>query len=196
MRFGSGRTCRGINKMIRYLTAIVSVLLLSPQLVFAQPDNNYQRQGGYGAPYDSGRDNRQYDPNRGDYSQGGDQRNYQGGYANDQYAPGYARDCGRDQQNQQANNIAGVLLGALGGFPITHQLDCSDRNYAEPTYSRGATNETMTAGISPRRESIMAETIIDAGIGSQPLTGMAGACAAKAPPAAMRTETGISNNSS
>jgi surface antigen len=123
--------------MIRYLTAIVSVLLLSPQLVFAQPDNNYQRQGGYGAPYDSGRDNRQYDPNRGDYSQGGDQRNYQGGYANDQYAPGYARDCGRDQQNQQANNIAGVLLGALGGFPITHQLDCSDRNYAEPTYSRG-----------------------------------------------------------
>ncbi len=138
------------------------MLLFGPQLAFAQPDPNYGRQGGYGAPYDSGRDNRQYDSNRGDYRQNGDQRNYQGSYTSDQYQPGYDQNCSRDQQNQQATNaaigaaagglfgnqvagrgnrtggtIAGVLLGALGGFALTHQVDCSDRNYAEPTYSRG-----------------------------------------------------------
>ena len=151
--------------MSRSLSAILSMLLLTPQLSFAQQDPNYERRGGYGAPYDNGRDNRQYDSYRNDYRQG-NQRNYQGryqgGYANDQYAQGYARDCATNQQNQQATNaaigaaagglfgnqiagrgsrtggtIAGVLLGALGGFALTHQVDCSDRNYAEPTYSRG-----------------------------------------------------------
>jgi surface antigen len=160
------RVFLGNTTMSRYLSAFVTVLLLGPQLAFAQPASNYERRGGYDAPYDSGRDNRQYDPNRGYYSQGGDQGNYQGryqgGYTSDQYAPGYARDCGRDQQNQQATNaaigaaagglfgnqvagrgsrtggtIAGVLLGALGGFALTHQVDCGDRNYAEPAYTRG-----------------------------------------------------------
>jgi len=51
----------------------------------------------------------------------------------------------------------------------------------------------MTTGISPRREN-MTYITIPAGIGSQALTGMVGDCAAKALPAAMRTETGISSN--
>jgi surface antigen len=164
-RFGCGAYMSG-DSMSRYLSAIISVLLLGPQLAFAQPDSNYERRGGYGAPYDSGRDNRQYDPNRGDYRQSGDQRNYQGryqgNYSSDQYAPGYGRECSNDQQNQQVTNaaigaaaggllgnqvagrgnrtggtIAGVLLGAIGGLALTHQVDCGDRNYAEPTYSRG-----------------------------------------------------------
>lgn len=152
-------------KLTRYLTAVASVLLLCPQLAYAQP-SNYDRGGNYGAPYDNGRDNRQYDPNRGDYRQSGDRRDYQdrsqGSYPRDQYARGYGQDCSQEQQNQQATNaaigaaagglfgnqvagrgnrtggtIAGVLLGALGGFALTHQVDCSDRTYAEPTYSRG-----------------------------------------------------------
>lgn len=150
---------------MRYLSAVVSVLLLSSQSVFAQPATNYERRGGYDAPYGSGLNNQQFDPNRGDYRQGNEQRNYQGRYQEDiraPYARGYGRDCRQDQQNQQATNaaigaaagglfgnqvagrgsrtggtIAGVLLGALGGMALTHQVDCHDRQYAEPTYSRG-----------------------------------------------------------
>jgi surface antigen len=150
--------------MSRNLTATVGVLLFGTQLAFSQPSN--ERRGGYDVPYDNGRNNRQYDTNRSSYSQSGDQQNYQGSYQGNstsyQYAPGYGQSCSRDQQNQQATNaaigaaagglfgnqvagrgnrtggtIAGVLLGALGGFALTHQVDCSDRNYAEPTYSRG-----------------------------------------------------------
>ncbi len=152
--------------MSRYLPAIVSLLLLSPQLALGQPDSNYERRGGYGAPYESGRDHGQFNSNGGDYRPNGDQRNYQGrdqsSYPSDQYGPGYGQNCSQEQQNQQATNaaigaaagglfgnqvagrgsrtggtIAGVLLGALGGFALTHQVDCSDRTYAEPVYSRG-----------------------------------------------------------
>ena len=125
--------------MKRRLLALASVLLLCPQLASAQPnyDPNYDRRGGY----------------------------QQGGYGGNRYAPGYGRsynDCRRDQQNSQATNaaigaaaggllgnqvagrgsrtggtIAGVLLGAVAGYALTHDVDCNDRNYAEPTYSRG-----------------------------------------------------------
>ena len=113
--------------MNRYLIAIASVALLCPPLApaFAQP--------------------RYYDDRA--------------------YAPGYARDsrgCESDQQNKQMTNaaigaaaggllgnqvagrgsrtggtIAGVLLGAVAGYALTHDVDCGDRNYAEPTYYRG-----------------------------------------------------------
>ena len=116
--------------MNRCLLALASVLLLGPQLAFAQPgyDPNYDRRGGY----------------------------YQ-----DRSGRGYG-DCRRDQQNRQATGaavgaaaggllgnqvagrgsrtggtIAGVLLGAVAGYALTNDVDCNDRNYAEPTYSRG-----------------------------------------------------------
>jgi len=78
------------------------------------------------------------------------------------YAQGYARDCERDQSNKQMTNaaigaaaggllgnqvagrgsrtggtIAGVLLGAVAGYALTKDVDCRDREYAEPTYYRG-----------------------------------------------------------
>ena len=143
--------------MKRYLLAIAGFVLLSPQLAVAQQgyDPNQDRRGGYQGGYDN------RDSNRGNYRQG----YYQGDYRDNQYAPGYARDtrdCGRDQQNRQATNaaigaaaggllgnqvagrgsrtggtIAGVLLGAVAGYALTHDVDCNDRNYAEPTYYRG-----------------------------------------------------------
>jgi surface antigen len=112
------------NKMNRYLLVIASVALLCPSLApaFAQP--------------------RTYDDRA--------------------YAPGYARDsrdCERDTQNKQMTNaaigaaaggllgnqvagrgsrttgtVAGVLLGAVAGYALTHDVDCRDRAYAEPTY--------------------------------------------------------------
>jgi len=119
--------------MNRYLFAIASAALLWPQLAWTQPyDSNYDRRGYY------------------------DDSPYASGYARD------SRDCERDQQNKQATNaaigaaaggllgnqvagrgsrtggtIAGVLLGAVAGYALTHDVDCRDRAYAEPTYSRG-----------------------------------------------------------
>ena len=86
-------------------------------------------------------------------------------YNDNAYAPGYARDyrdCQHDQGNRQATNaaigaaaggllgnqvagrgnrtggtIAGVLLGAVTGYALTSQVDCKDREYAEPTYYQG-----------------------------------------------------------
>jgi len=119
--------------MKRYLLAIGGLALLCPQLAFSQPyDPNYGRRGAY------------------------NDRPYTSGYARD------SRDCQSDQQNKQMTNaaigaaaggcwatrsqaaaaatggtIAGVLLGAVAGYALTHDVDCNDRNYAEPTYSRG-----------------------------------------------------------
>jgi surface antigen len=145
--------------MKRYLLAIAGLALLGPQMAAAQQgyDPNSDRRGGsYDRPSDS---------SRGDYRQGNDRGNYRGGYRGERYAPGYGRDdrdCQRGQQNQQATNaaigaaaggllgnqvagrgsrtggtIAGVLLGAVAGYALTHDVDCNDRNYAEPTYHRG-----------------------------------------------------------
>jgi len=121
--------------MKRYLVAIAGIALLVPQLATAQPD--YGRRGG----------------------------NYDNRYDDRPYAQGYARDyrdCHRDSGNQQATNaaigaaaggllgnqvagrgsrtggtIAGVLLGAGAGYALTKDVDCDDRQYAEPTYYRG-----------------------------------------------------------
>ena len=116
--------------MKRYLLAIAGLALLAPAPAFAQPD---YRRGGY---YDD--------------------RPYQSGYARDY------RDCEREQSNRQATNaaigaaaggllgnqvagrgsrtsgtIAGVLLGAVAGYALTHDVNCNDRGYAEPTYYEG-----------------------------------------------------------
>jgi surface antigen len=130
--------------MKRYLLAIAGLTLLGPQMAAAQQgyDPNYDRRGGsYDRPYDSSR------------------------YRDERYAPGYARDyrdCQRDGGNRQATNaaigaaaggllgnqvagrgsrtggtIAGVLLGAVAGYALTKDVDCNDRQYAEPTYQRG-----------------------------------------------------------
>src|SRR5258706_13009803 len=123
--------------MKRYRVAIAGAALLCPQLApqfaSAQPYNpNYDRSGYY------------------------DDRPYASGYARDN------RDCESDQQNKQMTNaaigaaaggllgkqvagrgsrtggtIAGVLLGAVAGYALTHDVDCNDRNYAEATYYRG-----------------------------------------------------------
>jgi surface antigen len=117
-------------KMTRYPIAIAGFLLLCPQLAMAQPgyDSNYDRRGAY----------------------------YQ-----DKSGRGYG-DCRKDQQNRQMTNaaigaaaggllgnqvagrgsrtggtVAGVLLGAVAGYALTSDVDCNDRNYAEPTYYRG-----------------------------------------------------------
>jgi surface antigen len=117
--------------MKRYVHLIAGLVLLAPQMASAQSD--YGRRGGN---YDN--------------------RPYASGYARD------TRDCQSDQQNKQMTNaaigaaaggllgnqvagrgsrtggtIAGVLLGAVAGYALTHDVDCNDRNYAEPTYSRG-----------------------------------------------------------
>ena len=118
--------------MKRYLLAIAGIALLVPQVATAQPDY-YGRRGGY---YDD--------------------RPYPQGYARDY------RDCRHDQDNRQATNaaigaaaggllgnqvagrgsrtggtIAGVLLGAVAGYALTKDVDCNDRDVAEPTYYRG-----------------------------------------------------------
>jgi surface antigen len=148
--------------MKSYLLVVASALLLGSQIAVAQPsyDSN-DRRGGYQGGYSNGYDQRQHDPNRGDNRQGG----YQEGYRGDQqYARGGRAfgDCRHDQQNRQATNaaigaaaggllgnqaagrgsrsggtIAGVLLGAVAGYALTQDVDCNDRNFAEPTYSRG-----------------------------------------------------------
>jgi surface antigen len=113
-----------------YLLAIAGLALIGQGMAYAQPD--YGRRGGY------------------------DDRSYAPGYARDY------RDCQRDGGNRQATNaaigaaaggllgnqvagrgsrtggtIAGVLLGAVAGYALTKDVDCNDRSYAEPTYSRG-----------------------------------------------------------
>jgi surface antigen len=120
--------------MKRYLLAIAGIALLAPQMASAQPgyDSNYGRRGSY------------------------DDRPYASGYARDY------RDCQRDTSNRQGTNaaigaaaggllgnqvagrgsrtggtIAGVLLGAVAGYALTKDVDCDDRQYAEPTYQRG-----------------------------------------------------------
>jgi surface antigen len=135
--------------MKRYLLAIAGIALLCPQLASAQPNYGpgYDRRGGY--------DNRQSNDRQSYDRQTG------GAYYQDQSGRGYG-DCHRDQQNQQATNaaigaaaggllgnqvagrgsrtggtIAGVLLGAVAGYALTGDVDCNDRNYAEPTYYRG-----------------------------------------------------------
>ncbi|HEX4637167.1 MAG TPA: glycine zipper 2TM domain-containing protein [Rhizomicrobium sp.] len=143
--------------MKRYLLAIAGLALLAPQMAAAQPgyDSNYDRRG----------DRQQYDSNR-DYRPGAYQgRAYDNRYSDDRYAPGYARDyrdCHHDQGDRQATNaaigaaaggllgnqvagrgsrtggtIAGVLLGAVAGYALTKDVDCNDRETAEPTYYRG-----------------------------------------------------------
>jgi len=122
------------KNMNRYLIGIAGAALLCPQLALAQPGYN-PNIGRRGAVYD---------------------RPYAQGYGRDD------RDCRNDQQNKQMTNaaigaaaggllgnqvagrgsrtggtIAGVLLGAVAGYALTHDVDCRDRNYAEPTYSRG-----------------------------------------------------------
>jgi surface antigen len=119
--------------MKRYLLAIAGFVLLGPQLAYAQPNPGYDRRGGYS-------DAQSYDRDR------------HGRYG----------DCRRGQQNRQATNaaigaaaggllgnqvagrgsrtggtIAGVLLGAVAGYALTNDVDCDDRNFAEPTYYRG-----------------------------------------------------------
>jgi len=144
------------SKMKRYLLAIAGVALLCPQLASAQPNPGYGRPGGYDNRQAYDRQNYDRQPyDRQTYAQGGR------GYYQDQSGRGYG-DCRRDQQNQQATNaaigaaaggllgnqvagrgsrtggtIAGVLLGAVAGYALTGDVDCNDRNYAEPIYQRG-----------------------------------------------------------
>jgi surface antigen len=144
--------------MRRCVLAIASIALLSPLLAIAQPYPNYDRNSGYLDGNEGGYQGN-YD-NRGDYRQWG----YNSDYNDERYPPGYARsdvDCQREQQNKQATNaaigaaaggllgnqvagrgsrtggtIAGVVLGVLTGYALTHDVDCGDRHYAEPTYRR------------------------------------------------------------
>jgi|GEM_PF-6381355 len=148
--------------MSRYLLVVASSVLLWSQVALAQPsyDPN-DRRGGYQGGYSSGYDNRQYDPNRGDYRSENRQRQDEQNFARERNGRSYDN-CQQDQQNRQmtgaavggaaggllgnqvagrgsrsGGTIAGVLLGAIAGYAVTSDLDCNDRAYAERTYTRG-----------------------------------------------------------
>ena len=118
--------------------AITGCLMLSTQMVLAQPG---------------------YDPYaRGSYESYQGDRRPQG----DRQGRSYAAECRNSQQNKQMTNaaigaaaggllgnqvagrgnrtggtIAGVLLGAVAGYALTGDMDCGDRYYAEPVYQQG-----------------------------------------------------------
>lgn len=145
--------------MRRYALAIASIALLSPHVAAAQQYPYYDRQSGYRNADERGRQDIYAD--RGDNREWG----YNGDYNQEHYPSGYARgdeDCRREQQNKQVTNaaigaaaggllgnqvagrgsrtggtVAGVVLGMIAGYALTHDVDCGDRRYAEPTFRRG-----------------------------------------------------------
>ena len=145
--------------MRRVALAIASIALLSPHLATAQQYPNYDRQSGYRNADERGRQD--IYANRGDNREWG----YNGDYNQEHYPSGYARaeqDCQGEQRNKQVTNaaigaaaggllgnqvagrgsrtggtVAGVVLGMIAGYALTHDVDCGDRRYAEPTFRRG-----------------------------------------------------------
>jgi surface antigen len=115
--------------MSRYLLAIASIVLLSPQPALSQPD---YRRGYYDdRPYAQGyaRDMRECQRD------GGNQQatNAAIGAA----AGGLLGNQVAGRGSRTGGTIAGVLLGAIAGYALTKEVDCNDRAYAEPTYQRG-----------------------------------------------------------
>lgn len=151
------------GKMSRYLAVMIGVLILANQGAYAQATNsrsyNDGIRAGYSKGYNYGYDDGVARRQRNDQYRRDTYRPRGGAYRGDtQYAPAQSRynqnNFGQDcQRNQMAgrglgggtgSTIIDLLLSGAAGNSISRDVDCEDRAYALPTFSRGLNGQIGT----------------------------------------------------
>lgn len=151
------------GKMSRYLAVMIGVLILANQGAYAQATNsrsyNDGIRAGYSKGYNYGYDDGVARRQRNDQYRRDAYRPRGDAYRGDtQYAPAQSRynqnNFGQDcQRNQMAgrglgggtgSTIIDLLLSGAAGNSISRDVDCEDRAYALPTFSRGLNGQIGT----------------------------------------------------